>query len=128
MSRGARWVLIAFLLLFTWMVQAGWATDTHKQRIGDSLVAGFMLVLALGLAAPRRFLWALRLAAGAVFVTYALYFVTEVIKLLGGESQPLGVGRPSATTAGLGLLIYGVPALVFALGAERVGLGRLFRT
>ena len=43
------------------------------------------------------------------------------------EPQPLSLNRPNATAAGLGLLFYGVPALVFALGAERVGLARLFR-
>jgi hypothetical protein len=126
MSRGARLILVAFLLLFVWMVLAGWSTDTPKQRVGSAVVAGFMLVLALGIAAPGRFIWALRVAAGAVAATYAVYFVTELVALLRGEPQPLVMGRPSATMAGLGLLVFGVPALVFALGAERVGLARLF--
>jgi hypothetical protein len=126
MSRGARWTIIAFLLLFTWMILAGWSTDTPKQRSWEAGIAAFMLVLALGLAAPGRFRWALRLVAGVVALGYFIYFVTEVVELLRGEPQPLSLGRPNATAAGLGLLIYGVPALVYALGAERVGLGRLF--
>lgn len=123
-----RWVLVGFLLLFTWMMLFGWETATHTQRVGDAVFSAFMLVLALGVAAPTRFVWALRVTAAAVFVAYAIYFIAEVVRLLDGGHQRFALNTPSATTAGIGLLVYGIPALVFALGAERVGLARLFRT
>jgi len=125
-SRGARWTIIAFLVLFTWMIFSGWSTDTSAQRGFEIGLGAFLLALALGLAAPSRFLWALRLVAGTVAVGYFGYFAFEVIQLLRGEKQPFSLARPNATAAGLGLLIYGIPALVFALAAERVGVARLF--
>ena len=128
MSRGARWTVIAFLLFFTWMMLSGWSADTRTQRVWDAGIAAFMLVLALGLASPKRFILALRVVAGTIAVVYLGYFVWELFKLLGGERQPLALNRPNATAAGVGLLIYGVPALIFALGAERVGVSRLLRS
>jgi hypothetical protein len=124
-SRGARWTIIAFLLLFAWMSLYGWSSDTNAQRGFEIGFVAFMLALALGLAAPARFLWALRLVAGTVAAGYLAYFVFEVVKLLGGEKQPFSINNPNATAAGFGLLIYGVPALVFALGAKRIGIARL---
>ena len=126
MSRGARWTIIAFILLFAWMLLSSWSADSSRQRVVESGLIAFMFVLALGLAAPGRFRWALRVAAGMVAVGYLAYFIVEVTGLFRGDSQPLSLNRPNATAAGIGLLVYGVPALVFALGAERVGLARLF--
>jgi hypothetical protein len=126
MSRGARWTIIAFILLFGWMLLSDWSADSSRQRVVESGLIAFMLALALGLAAPGRFRWALRVAAGMVAVGYFAYFVSEVFGLLRGDAQELSVNRPNATAAGVGLLLYGVPALIFALGAERVGLARLF--
>jgi hypothetical protein len=127
MSRGARWIIVAVLIVFSWMVLAGWATDTANQHLWDVGIAGFMLLLAVALIAPDRFRWALRIIAGVIGVGYFGYFATEAVSLLRGERQPLRLGQPSATMAGLGFLLYGIPALVYALGAERVGLARLFR-
>ena len=128
MSRGSRWLIIGVLLGFIWMVLAGWASDTTTQRLWDAGIAGFMLILAIGLAAPSRFRWALRVIAAIVGFGYLAYFAAEAVALLRGERQPLRLSQPSATTAGLGFLPYGIPALVYALGAERVGLARLFRS
>jgi hypothetical protein len=113
-------------VFFIWMVLSGWDTDTTKARIISAAVAGFMLLLVLGLVAPNRFVVALRVAAGMVALLYFGYFLTYVASLLRGERQEIRVGQPSALMAGIGLLIYGVPALIFAFGAERVGLARLF--
>lgn len=126
MSRGARWTIVAFILLFVWMTLAGWETDSPRTRLYAGLFSAFMLVLALGVAAPSRFLIALRVVAGTVAVAYVLYFVFELAALLRGEEQHFQRGRPSALMAGLGLLVYGVPAIIFALGTERVGIARFF--
>jgi hypothetical protein len=128
MSRGARWTIVAFILLFVWMTLAGWETDSPQSRLFAGLFSAFMLVLALGVAAPSRFLIALRIVAGTVAIAYLLYFLFELTALLRGEEQHFQRGRPSALMAGLGLLIFGVPAIIFALGAERVGIARIFRS
>jgi hypothetical protein len=128
MSRGARWIVVVFILLFVWMTLAGWQSDTPRARFFSALFAAFMLVLALGVAAPSRFLIALRIIAGIVAVAYLLYFVTQVAALLSGDEQHFQIGRPSAVMAGIGLFVYGVPAIIFALGTERVGIARLFRS
>ncbi len=128
MSRGARWTIVAFLAGFTWMVLAGWETDTPTQHLWDVGFAAFMFLLAIGLIAPTHSRWALRAVAGIVGAGYLVYFASETINLLRGERQVLRLSQPSATTAGLGFLIYGIPAVVYALGAERVGLARLFRS
>jgi hypothetical protein len=125
-SRGARWTLVAFILLFVWMTLAGWETDSPRARLIAGLFSAFMLVLALGVAAPSRFLIAIRIVAGTVAIVYLLYFLVELSALLRGEQQHFQKGRPSALMAGLGLLIYGVPAIIFALGTERVGIARFF--
>jgi hypothetical protein len=128
MSRGARGIIVAFILLFVWMTLAGWQNDTPRAHLFSALFAAFMLVLALGVAAPSRFLIALRIVAGTVAVAYLLYFVTQVAALLRGEEQHFQTGRPSAVMAGIGLIVYGIPAVIFALGTERVGIARLFRS
>lgn len=126
MSRPARWLLVVVLLLFTWMMLAGWETDPPRTRAFSATAAALMLLLGAGLAAPRRLVVALRIVAGAIALLYLAYFVVEVVRLLRGEAQPFRLGEPSALMAGLGLLVFGVPAIVFALGGERVGLARVF--
>ncbi|MDB4908068.1 MAG: hypothetical protein JWO05_2852 [Gemmatimonadetes bacterium] len=126
MSRGARWFLACVILLLMWMTLAGWDSDSTKARVWSVAIAGFMGLIVIGLLAPKRALLAFRLTAGLVALGYLGYFISEVVQLLRGDQQQLRVGRPSALMAGLGLLVYGVPALIFALGAKRVGLARLF--
>jgi hypothetical protein len=125
-SSTGRWIVVAFLLLFSWMTLSSWESDSTRQRIGSSIFAGFMLTLAVGMAAPRRFHVALRVASGVVALTFLGYFAWELAALLRGASQPLAFGQPSAVLAGLGFVIFGIPAAVYAIGAERVGLARLF--
>lgn len=128
MSRPSRFILAAVLVLLAWMVLSGWETDTPKARVFSAVFAAFMLILALGLAAPSRFGIAFRIVAGVVAVAYTWYFVSEVLALLRGANQPLRMGQPSALMAGIGLLIFGVPALVFALSGVNTGwVARLLR-
>jgi ABC-type amino acid transport system permease subunit len=81
----------------------------------DVVISIVVLLLALAIALPRTASWALRLVAGAVGGAYVVYFVSELWGLATGHPHPLAIGQPSATMAGLGLLIIGLPMLVFAL-------------
>ena len=127
MSRASRYILAAVLALFTWMVLAGWDMDSNTSRAMDVAVATFMVLLGFGVLAPRRMSGALRIVAGMIALTYLAYFGFEVRGLLSGEHQVLKIGAPSALMAGVGLLVFGVPALIFALGGVTAGwVGRLF--
>jgi hypothetical protein len=127
MSRSSRYILAAVLVLFTWMVLSGWDGDSDKVRAIDATVAAFMLLLALGVLAPRRLNVALRIVAGMVAAGYLAYFCGEVWALINGEHQVVRLGAPSALMASVGLLIFGVPALIYALGGVAIGwVARLF--
>ena len=125
MSRPARWILVAFIVLLSWMTLSGWAESSTSERVFAAAFAGFMLTIAFGLAAPRHSVVAFRVVAGVVAVGFIAYFGSELVALLRGARQPIAVGRPSALMAGLGLLVWGVPALVFAVGGVPVGIARL---
>jgi hypothetical protein len=86
-----------------------------------------MLTLVAGLLAPTRLRLAFRVLAGAIGMGYAAYLVSELWSLLRGDVQPLAFGRPSALMAGLGFVVFGIPALVFAFSGQLVGLARRFR-
>jgi hypothetical protein len=128
MSRPSRFFLAAVLVLFAWMVLSGWESDSRQARAISAAIAAFMIVLAAGLVAPTKLRIAFRGVAGVIALTYAWYFGSELIALVGGESQPIRLGMPSALMAGLGFIVFGVPALVFALGGVTVGwVDRLLR-
>jgi hypothetical protein len=128
MSRPSRFFLAAVLVLFTWMVLSGWESDSTRARAISGVIAAFMIVLAAGRVAPTRLRIALRVVAGVVALTYGWYFCSELVALVGGESQPIRLGMPSAVMAGVGFIVLGVPALVFALGGVTVGwVDRLLR-
>ena len=128
MSRTSRWILSCCIALLAWMLLAGWSDVTVAAKIASAAVAAFMLTLAVGLLAPTRFRLAFRILAGVVALTFAAYFITELWALLGGRTQSFRPGQPSALMAGLGLVVIGIPALVFALSGNLVGIARLFRS
>ena len=94
---------------------AGWATDSPRTRVGTVAICGVVLLLVLGIALPKRAKWALRVVAGVIGAAYVVYFGAELWGLVAGHPQPLRLGQPSATMAGIGLLIFGIPMLVYAL-------------
>jgi len=114
-DRFLRVVVVAALLGGVWLILAGWELDSPRVRFFDASISAVVLLLALGLAFPRRALWALRVVAGAIGLLYLVYFGLELRGLLAGHAKPIRLGQPSATMAGLGLLIIGIPMLVFAL-------------
>lgn len=126
MSRTSRFVLILFLFLFAWMVLSDWSTDSVRMRAINSVISALMMTFAIGLAAPSRFILALRFVAGAIGIAYLLYFAGEVWALLSGQSQPIRAGQPSVLMAGFGLLVFGIPALIFAFSGSHVGVFRAF--
>lgn len=116
MSTTARLIVIIALVGFAWIVNTGWAVSTPVQRTAGIVLGGVALLLAAGLAFPQRGRAARRVVAGLIALVYLVYFVTELAKLIAGEPQPLGAGRTSALMAGVGLLFWGIPMLVYALG------------
>lgn len=112
MSKSSRIFVAAILLLFSWMVLSGWETDPPKARAITAVVAGFMVLLAAGLVAPTRLRIVFRVIAGIVAAAYAWYFVDQLVRLIGGEPQQLRLGAPSALMAGVGLLVFAVPAFI----------------
>ena len=117
-------VLRTFLVLalagLTWMLLAGWATDSPRDRLMEASISAVVALGAIGIALPARAAWALRFVAGIVGVVYLLYFGAELWSLVSGQRQILRLGEPSATMAGLGLLFIGLPLLVFALSGTGI--------
>jgi len=105
---------------------AGWATDSPRDRFFDASISAVVLLFALGIALPARAGWAFRIVAAVIGVTYLAYFGFELWGLLRGRPQPVRVGEPSVLMAGLGLLIIGVPSLLFALSGWGWGFWRHF--
>jgi hypothetical protein len=127
-SRILRVVLLATLLGGVWLMLAGWATDSPRDRFIDASISAVVLLFALGVALPVRASWAFRIVAAVIGVTYLAYFGSELWDLLRGRPQPLRVGEPSVLMAGLGLLIIGVPSLLFALSGSGWGFWQHFKS
>jgi hypothetical protein len=119
-STALRIVFVLALAALAWLLLAGWATESPRDRLVDASVGAVMALLAIAVALPRRTTWALRLVAGIVGLAYVVYFGTELWDLLHAKPQQLRVGEPSATMAGLGLLIIGLPMIVFALSGTSI--------
>ena len=105
----------AALACFAWLMLSTWRTDTPSVRGASSMMAALALLVAVGIAAPTRGRIALRIGAGVIGTAYVVYFAVELWQLLRGESQRLRPGEPSALMAGIGLLVYAVPMLIFAV-------------
>jgi hypothetical protein len=111
-----RWTLSPFVLLFAFtmpMLINGW---TFGRMV---LIGGMELMCACLLAGfwlpPRIGFWGFRVLAGLVFVAYAAYLIDE---FLFSQKPSNGIGRRSDASpfnALLGLLVIGVPCLLFAV-------------
>lgn len=106
---------------------SGWSTASHQVRFAMASLSILCVLLAVGIATCGRLLWALRLAAGAVGIAYVAYFVLQLWALLRGERQVLTPGQPSATMAGIALVVYAVPLLVFAISGFQGARWRTIR-
>ena len=117
-----RAVLISALAGGVWLILSGWSTDSPRDRFIDASISLVALLLAIGVALPERAFWALRIVAGAVGIAFLAYFGWELWAFLQGQKQTVRLGEPSIVMAGLGLVVIGLPMLLFALG----GIGSQF--
>jgi hypothetical protein len=83
--------------------------------VGLSVLA---IIFAVGLVFPGRRRIALRIVAGAAVGIYLVYLGTELWQLLHGEKQEIQIGQPSAVMAFIGVLIWIVPLVVYALSGR----------
>jgi len=98
----------------------GWTAESPRDRIMTGAVCAVALLLAGAVAFPERRQIPFRIVSGIVGLAYVGYFALEVKERVGGHTQPLRVGTPSAIMAGLGLLIIGLPLLLFAFSGQGV--------
>lgn len=113
-----RAVLVLALLAFAaFCLQIAWTEGGKGTWILLVLALG-AVTFAVGLILPGRHRIALRVLAGAVVVAYVVYFGIELTALLRGDAQPPRIGGPSALMAGFGILLWGVPLLVYSLSGR----------
>ena len=105
------WVLCPFVLVFAILMAVGRPEDTPTQRAGSMVVALLAVLFLLGLASPRRFRWAARTVTGAVFLIYLAFVCVETWRAV----QLRSLAGTSLVLALIGMLVWGIPALVFAL-------------
>lgn len=114
-SRALRWIVAAVALLSASFMAWLWHADPSGSPIVTFVVIGVMVLLAVAMLVPRRVRWPLRLVAGVIGGSYVVYFTLEAVLLLRGQRQPLTLGEPSTAVAGLALVIWAIPMLVFAI-------------
>jgi hypothetical protein len=88
---------------------------------GSALLAGLSLLailFAVGLVFPGRRRIALRLVAGAAVAFCLVNFGIELWALFHGEAQEIRIGQPSAVMALIGVLVWGVPLVVYTLSGR----------
>jgi hypothetical protein len=121
-----RCILAGVMWLSALIFLTGWNDATASQRMWSAGLAALLLIGSFGVLAPTRFRIALRIIAGATGLGYIAYFVSELVALINGQPQQFRIGQPSALMAGLGLAVFAVPCLVYAIGVERTGILRIF--
>jgi hypothetical protein len=111
MSRGARWTLGAFSLLFSWIFVISSSNALHPAA--EWICAAFCVVIALACFSSAARGPALRVVGAFVFLLYCGYLVVELRQ---GLWRPYE-GRSSEHwfNALRGLFVYGLPGLYVAL-------------
>jgi hypothetical protein len=113
------WTLSPFILIFliamTFIIPIVVPEFNWKYIIGIVIawIAGVSLIL--GLFNPEKYSFCLRIVTGLVFVFYCIYALYELMEhygiLEGAESH----NEPSPKSALLGLMVIGIPSLVFTI-------------
>lgn len=114
-SRFVFWTLapaVALFMVLTPLLVTEWHAGTVA-LVAVLWVAGPCFIL--GLWNPRRFRWALRLVAGAVFLAYAAYLVSVLVEDGCTGGLPASRSESNALNALFGLVLIGGPALTYAL-------------
>ena len=110
-----RWTLIPALLLFAISVPLMMDEWTLGRTLVVIGLSGAAVLYAGALAWPRRLRWAGRAVAGMVFVFYAIYAIDQWFFSDAPFRLAEVKSNASPRNALLGLLIIGVPALIYAL-------------
>jgi hypothetical protein len=117
-----RALLVLCLAGFVWAL---WLPDPEGTPMkGQWLVIALTALaatFAVGLVFPTRARWALRVVAGlAAGVLFALFAYRVVLLVRHGPPRGGVLAIDSPLRTGLGLLLFGVPLLVFALSGRSV--------
>ncbi len=122
-----RWTLTPVLVAFAiWMPLSVTELDGEKLLLMAGLVTVALALLA-GFWLPKRFsAMAFRLVCAIIFLVYAAYLFSECRAWLSGEKalSSGGRGASSPLNALLGMLIIGLPALLYAWRG-RFGFGEI---
>jgi len=117
MNRWFFWVLAPVFLATAFGLPLITDPPTTIGRIVLYAFSATLIFATLGLAAPRRFEWSLRLVALAVLSAYLAFAATEIAAWWNGK--PAGIGAERSGTnlfnALKGLIVFGLPSLYFLL-------------
>jgi hypothetical protein len=117
MNRWYFWVLAPVMLATGLALPFLARPPTWQGSVLLYVLCGVLVLATLGLAKPRRFRWALRAVAGAIFLACVVYAAIEAVAWWQGK--PFGLGARQAEcnlrNAMLGLLAFGLPSLYFLL-------------
>jgi hypothetical protein len=120
MNRWYFWVLApAMLGTALLVIVAAEPTSIAGYITAYGLVA-VLLLATIGLANPQKFGWAFRGVAAGIFAAALAYFGSELLAWQAGK--PIGAFGPRSTrslwNAGLFLLVFGLPALLYLLSGR----------
>jgi len=117
------WIIALFavtmaVVMYTSSDTEGWTGQNIISQMAISSLAFGLLVTAL---APQRGWWGIRLAAFVIFASYFWYIIDQF--LIQGSAVDLTVERSTKSpfNALLGLLIFGIPCLMFSLWGDIKG-------
>ncbi len=111
------WVLAPIMLLTGIGLPFIVEPPTWQGYVVLYVFCGTLIIATVGLAAPRRFGWALKTVAAVVLLAYVSYAVTEAVAWWHGK--PFGFGSARGQTnlfnALRGLIVFGLPSLYLLL-------------
>ena len=116
MNRWYFWVLAPVFLATAFGLPLITDPPTTTGRIVLYAFSATLIFATLGLTAPRRFEWSLRLVALAVLSAYLACAATEIVAWWNGKPAA-GVQRSGTNlfNALKGLIVFGLPSLYFLL-------------
>lgn len=110
-----RFILVTLLLGFISIMLLDWKTQLPSTRFAVVIVVGFATLLAAGLVLSNRDQRPLRLVAGIISLGYITLFLVEMLSFIRGKPQQLRFGESSLAAALIGLVVYALPLMLFAL-------------
>jgi hypothetical protein len=121
-SRGTRWVLGSFALLFAIIFVYSEQLAPSRAPLAVYVLAGFCGLMALACFAPKWSGPVVRILGLAVFLAFASYLVHELLR---EPAKPYaGRSEPHWFNAILWLIVFGMPGLYVALRGKYPRLGK----